>query len=215
MSSFVSETGQAFRVQCAGIDSGYLATIVYKFCKKYAAKRWFAVKGMSDPFKPLISKPTLSGRNPKVRLFPVGTNAAKDDIFAALKVVGDGPGKCHFPDRQPYNEDAHMKQLASEKMVTHTRGGRTYRVYAPVAKGVRNEALDVRVYALAARVILNPNYEAIAKRRLKHSEAVDREPEATDQESLQVQTKDQRSKIKDPPKPKFRVINNEFYGKKP
>lgn len=179
-SSFTGEGGQAFRIQCVGIDSGYLATIVYKFCKKYAAKRWFAVKGMSDPFKPLLSKPTLSGRNPKVRLFPVGTNAAKDDIFAALRVLKPGPAYCHFPDRQPYNEDAHMKQLCAERMVTHTRGGRTYRVYEPVAKGVRNEALDVRVYATAARVILNPNYEAIARRRLEHAEAADRsEPPAS------------------------------------
>jgi phage terminase large subunit GpA-like protein len=179
MSSFAGVGSQAFRIQCVGIDSGYLTTTVYKFCKKYAAKRWFAVKGMSDPFKPLLSKPTLSGRNPKVRLFPIGTNAAKDDIFAALKVSKPGPGYCHFPDRQPYNEDAHMRQLCSERMVTHTRGGRTYRVYEKVGPNVRNEALDVRVYATVARVILNPNYEAIAKRRLQHTEPADA-PESAD-----------------------------------
>jgi len=172
---------------------------------------------MSDPFKPLVSKPTLSGRNPKIRLFPIGTNAAKDDIFAALKVVGDGPGKCHFPDRQPYNEDAHMKQLASERMVTHTRNGRTYRVYEPVAKGIRNEALDVRVYALAARTILNPNYEAIEKRRLKHSEVADREPDMSPSSTQpeNVSMKSQNTNTPKGPKPKFRVITNEFYGNKP
>lgn len=173
--SFIGTTGHhPFRVQCAGIDSGYLTTTVYKFCKKYAAKRWFAVKGMSDPFKPLVSKPTKSGKNPKINLFPIGTNAAKDDIFAALRVVKDGPGKCHFPDRQPYSEESHMKQLASERMVRHTRGGNTYRVYEKVGPNVRNEALDVRVYATAARVILNPNYDSIAKRRLTHGEVADR-----------------------------------------
>lgn len=187
--AFQGINSQTFRVQFACIDSGYLSTIVYKFCKRYASRRWFAIKGMSDPFKPLVSKPTLSGKNPKVRLFPIGTNAAKDDIFAALKVLKHGPGYCHFPDKQPYSEDAHMKQLASEKMITHTRGGNTYRVYAPVAKGIRNEALDIRVYATAARVILNPNYEAIAKRRLVHAEAADRNPaEATVKDSLTVAT---------------------------
>ncbi len=177
MSSFVGAGGQMFRIQCVGIDSGYLSTVVYKFCKKYARKRWFAVKGMSDPFRPLLSKPSLSGRNPKVHLFPIGTNAAKDEIFAALKVMQPGPGYCHFPNVQPYSEEAHMKQLASERMVTKTRGGRTFRVYEKVGANVRNEALDVRVYALAARNILNPNYEAIAKRRLQHGEAADRESE--------------------------------------
>lgn len=180
MQSFPSTGPMPFRVQCCCIDSGYLATTVYKFCKRYAAKRWYAVKGMSDPFKPLISKPTLSGRNPKVHLFPIGTNAAKDDIFAALQVPTPGPAFCHFPDRQPYNEDAHMKQLASERMVTHVRQGRTYRTYEKVGANVRNEALDVRVYATAARVILNPDYDAIAKRRLQHGEAADR-PAAADE----------------------------------
>lgn len=174
MRSFIGEDGKPYRVQCAVIDSGYLARIVYRFCHKHRKKRWFATKGMSDPFKPLLSRPTMQGQNPKVRMFPIGTNAAKDEVFASLKVVKPGPGYCHFPDRQPYNEDAHMKMLASERMVTHTRGGRTYRVYEKVGAGVRNEGLDLRAYNIAARTILNPNYEAIAKRRLQHTEPADR-----------------------------------------
>lgn len=181
MSSFPGVGAQAFRIQCVGVDYGYLSTVVAKFCKKYAAKRWYAVKGLGGPLVPLLAKPSTTSRGPKVRLFPVGTNAAKDDVYAALKVTKPGPGYCHFPDRQPYNEDTHMKQLASERMVTHIRGGRTYRVYEPVAKGIRNEALDVRVYALAARAIFPPNYDAIAKRRLDHAETVDRNPLETDE----------------------------------
>jgi phage terminase large subunit GpA-like protein len=175
--SYIGESGRVYRVQCAAIDSGYLARLVYKFCHKHRAKRWFAVKGMSDPFKPLISKPTLQGQNPKVTMFPIGTNAAKDEVFASLKVIEPGPGYCHFPDQQPYSEEAHMKQLASERMVTHSRGGRTYRVYEKVGASVRNEALDLRVYNIAARTILNPDYEAIARRRLQHGEPADRPAE--------------------------------------
>lgn len=207
MSSFPGVNGH-FRIQCAGIDSGYLATVVYKFCKKYAAKRWFAVKGMSDPFKPMISKPTLSGRNPKVRLFPIGTNAAKDDIFAALKAPEPGPAYCHFPDRQPYNEDAHMKQLCSERMVTHTRGGRSYRVYEKVGPNVRNEALDVRVYATVARAILNPNYEVIAQRKLQHVEIAD----APITEEHEPPPPPPKGKVV--PFKRIRVKNNRFAGYK-
>jgi phage terminase large subunit GpA-like protein len=176
VSPFLDRNEKIFRVQCAAIDSGYLARIVYKFCRKHRRKRWFAVKGMSDPFKPLLSKPTLQGQNPKVQMFPIGTNAAKDEVFASLKVVKPGPGYCHFPDTQPYNEEAHMKMLASEKMVTHSRGGRTYRVYEKVGANVRNEALDLRVYNVAARTILNPNYDLIARRRLQHVEVADQPP---------------------------------------
>lgn len=171
--SFIGLGSQAFRVQCAGIDSGYNTQRVYQFCKKHEKKRWFAVKGMSDPFKPMLSKPSIVGRNPKVRLFPIGTNAAKDEVYSALRVEKPGPGYCHFPDLPHYDED-HWKQLCSERMTTHTRGGRTYRIYEKVGASVRNEALDIRCYATVARAILNPNYEAIARNRLKHAEVVDR-----------------------------------------
>jgi phage terminase large subunit GpA-like protein len=194
--SFPGTGTQAFRVQAACVDSGYLTTRVYKFCKKFARRRWFAIKGMSDPFKPLISKPTSP--RPGVRLFPIGTNAAKDEVFAALKVEKAGPSYCHFPDVQPYNEDAHMKQLCSERMVTHSRGGRPYRVYEKVGPNVRNEALDIRCYATAAREILNPNYEAIAKRRLQHSEVVDRDPS---EDGMPPEPPEN-----DPPKPPDNVI---------
>jgi phage terminase large subunit GpA-like protein len=212
--SFTGTGTQSFRIQTACIDYGYLSTVVAKFCKKYQAKRWYAVKGVGGPTMPLLAKPTLSGRNPKVRVFPVGTNAAKDEVFAALQVAGPGPACCHFPDRQPYSEEAHMKQLCSERMVTHTRGGRTYRVYEPVAKGVRNEALDVRVYATAARAILNPNYEAIAKRRLRHIESADMPPEPDDSRPPGEDSPDPMPPMP-PPTPKnphgFRVIGNEEY----
>lgn len=171
--SFAGVGNQVFRVQAACIDSGYNTQRVYQFVHRHRGKRWFAVKGMSDPFKAMVSKPTEVGRNPKVRLFPIGTNAAKDEVFSALRTVEAGPGFCHFPNK-PHYDDAHWKQLASERMVTHSRGGRPYRVYEKVGPNVRNEALDIRVYAMIARVILNPNYEAIAKRRLQHAEVADR-----------------------------------------
>jgi phage terminase large subunit GpA-like protein len=205
VSPFLGKGDRVFRVQCAAIDSGYLSRLVYKFCRKHRRKRWFAVKGMSDPFKPLLSKPTLQGQNPKVQMFPIGTNAAKDEVFASLKVLAPGPGYCHFPDVQPYNEEAHMKMFASERMVTHTRGGRTYRVYEKVGANVRNEALDIRVYNLAARTILNPNYELIAKRRLQHVEVADApptdDPPTTDPAPPETQTPEQRRQ-------KFKVVSH-------
>lgn len=204
MGPFIGAGNQVFRVQCACLDSGYQTSMVYRFCKDYAAKRWFAVKGSSDPFRPMLSKPALSGRNPKVRLFTIGTNAAKDEVFSSLKVAKPGPSYCHFPDRQPYNEDAHMKQLCSERLVHHTRGGRTYRVYEKVGPNVRNEALDVRVYATVARAILNPNYDAIAKRRLQHTEPADA-PESV--ESATADQPNDEPPTPAPPQKKGKVIS--------
>lgn len=191
-SSFVGPGGQVFRVQCAAIDSGYNTQRVAQFCKRHERKRWFAVKGMSDPFKALLSKPSKTGKNPVVRMFPIGTNAAKDEVYSSLRVTKPGPGYCHFPDL-PHYDDAHWKQLCSERMVTHTRGGRTYRTYEKVGANVSNEALDIRCYAMVARMILNPNYERIAKRVLQHPEAADR---ASDEGRV---TSDEQP---DPPTPK-------------
>lgn len=171
--SFVGVGGKVFRVQCAAIDSGYNTQRVYQFCKRHERKRWFAVKGASDPFKPMLAKPSVVGRNPKVRLFTIGTNATKDEVYSSLRTVEHGPGYCHFPDKPHYDDD-HWKQLCSEKMVTHTRGGRTYRTYEKVGVNVRNEALDIRCYATIARMILNPNYDAIERRVTQQIEAADR-----------------------------------------
>jgi phage terminase large subunit GpA-like protein len=172
--TFIGETTE-FRVQCAFIDSGYHAQMVYAFVKRNEGRRWFACKGMGDPSKPVVSKHSWVGSNPKVRLFPVGTTAAKDEIFSHLLVTEPGPGYVHVPNR-PEFDDAYLKQLCSEKKVTRYRLGVETKVYEKVSANARNEALDTFVYATAARIKLNPNYEKIAKRRLQHVEVADAPP---------------------------------------
>lgn len=211
-STFTGLDNKAFRIQCAAIDSGYLATVVYRFCHKHRDKRWFPIKGQSDPFKPIISKATKVGRNQKeiCRMFPVGVTAAKDAVFAALRVVKKGPNYCHFPDK-PHYDEAHWKQLSSERMKTHTRGGRTFHSYEKVGPNVRNEALDVRCYSLAAKEILNPDLERMAKRHLQHTEAVDREPadiDGDDPVTPPPATPEGRRRG-------FKVVGNNFAGYKP
>lgn len=124
---FIGTQG-VFRVQCAMIDSGYHAQQVYRFAKRHAARKWYACKGLGDPTKPIISKPTWVGSNPKIRMIPIGTNAAKDEAFSFLKITEYGPGYCHFPNRPEYDE-AFLKQLCAEKKVMRARMGQTYFVY--------------------------------------------------------------------------------------
>lgn len=197
-----------FRVSAAGIDTGgHHTQQVYRFCKANANRRWFALKGSSQPGNPLISKPKWVGQNPKVRLFSIGTDTAKDEIFSFLQVGKPGPGYCHFPNDRRYDE-AYLKQLCAEKKVQRFRMGREYHVYEKVSANARNEALDVRVYASAARAILNPNYEAISRRKIQQAEVADRPI---------IDIGDEPTP--EPPKPKnpygFKVINNEFAGYRP
>jgi phage terminase large subunit GpA-like protein len=210
--TFEGESGN-YRISAACIDTGgHHTQMVYRFCKANVGRRWFAIKGSSSPGAPLIAKPSLVGTNPKVRLWSIGTNAAKDEIFSFLRVEEPGePGFCHFPADDRYDE-AYLRQLCAEKKVPRFRMGREVYVYEKISAGIRNEALDLRVYATAARAILNPNLEKIAKRRLKHIDQPENTAEIepkNDAETVEnlVENVEKVSK-----KGRFRVKNSPFSG---
>lgn len=157
--------GTDFRVAAACIDSGgHHTQEVYKFAHRYKGRRWFAVKGASTPGKPIVSRPTIVGSNPKVRLYTVGTDTAKDTIFAFLRNGEPGtPGYVHFPDDERFG-DAYLRGLCSEKKVTRFRMGQKYQVWEKVSVSARNEPLDTLVYSLAAVHILRPNFNKLGRR---------------------------------------------------
>jgi phage terminase large subunit GpA-like protein len=159
---------QALRVAAACVDSGgHHTEEVYAFTRRHSGRKFHAVKGASTPGRALVSKPTtLQKPGGKVRLYIVGTETAKDTVSARLAVAEPGPGYCHFPAERTdgvrtYYGEAHFKQLRSERPVV--RSG--VRRWEKIKASARNEALDCRVYGTAARVILNPDYRKIAKRR--------------------------------------------------
>jgi phage terminase large subunit GpA-like protein len=157
------------RVRATCIDSGgHHTKQVYRFCHENKGRRVYAIKGANTPGKPLISKPTLQGK-PPVRLYTVGTETAKDTIAAHLLITDPGPGYCHFPLTR---DESYFKQLRSERPVMRTSGGKTYRRWEKIKASARNEALDLRVYAMAACAILNPKFRSIARRTRAEAEAV-------------------------------------------
>lgn len=135
---------------CA-IDSGFNTTKVYEFVEK---RSWcFAVKGMDGGHRPLVESDEtrrlkLRKRRKKgVLVNIVGTDQAKALVFSRLKLTEPGPGFIHFP-RDPSFDDEYFAQLTAEKLVTKMRGTRPIAVW--VQTRPRNEALDCKVYALAA-----------------------------------------------------------------
>ncbi|HWQ34876.1 MAG TPA: phage terminase large subunit family protein [Blastocatellia bacterium] len=166
---FTGADGAVFNVAAACIDSGgHHTDEVYKFCRENMGRRWYAVKGANTPGRPLISKPTLQGK-PPVKLFTIGTETAKDAFSARLRVSEPGPNYCHFPelceDGHPVYDESYFKQLCSEQPVIEYRRGVATRVWRKIRPSLRNEALDCRVYAMAALQILNPDFERLAARR--------------------------------------------------
>jgi phage terminase large subunit GpA-like protein len=150
------ETKSDLPIACIAIDSGYQTQSVYNFVKVRQGRRIFAIKGQSQPGKPIAGRPTQSGRQ-RVQLFPSGVDTAKETVFSWLQIEEPGPGYIHFPSTV---DDEYFKQLTSEKrQVKYVRGRKTV-VWVPTRE--RNEALDTYVYSLVAFHILNPDLERIA-----------------------------------------------------
>ena len=162
--------GAAIGIATACVDSGYLASDVYRFTKPRENRRIYSVKGQGGDGVPAISRATQNTRN-RAMLFMLGVDEFKGKILAGLKVHSPGPGYCHFPlcsdmdgeQERGYTAE-YFKGLVSERRMIRFRRG--YRKYEWEKKtGVRNEPLDCRVYARAALAILNPNFDALRRLR--------------------------------------------------
>jgi phage terminase large subunit GpA-like protein len=133
------------------IDSGYNTSLVYDF----VAKRRFchAIKGVSGFGLPLIedaqkrARRLAKRRKKALTAEPIGVDQGKAMVYSMLSIAEPGPGYCHFPADAAY-DDEYFAQLTAEKLVTRYSKGRPRQEWA--ATRARNEALDCRVYALAA-----------------------------------------------------------------
>ena len=95
--------------------------------------------------------------------------AAKERLYTETSGIDDGvtgPGYCHFPMER---DEEYFRQLTGEKIVTKYSQGRAKRTW--IKTRARNEALDVRVYALGAFSLLNTNINPVAQRIEKTRES--------------------------------------------
>ncbi len=168
------------RINAVGIDSGNQTQTVYKYVKKRLLRRVFALKGSSLPGQPVVGRPTKKSID-QTPVFPVGTDTVKDMIFYRLKIDDPGaPGYCHFPDGRPQE---YFDQLTAEQVFTTWKKGVQMREYRKVRR--RNEALDCRVYAIAALYILRPVWLKIAKKIQEKTEEIIRNQEIKPETYLQ------------------------------
>jgi phage terminase large subunit GpA-like protein len=185
------ESGPEIPVSITLIDSGgHFSQQVYDFCRKYRKYKCFASKGSQFPGKPIFerAKRQRGGMRGNVDFF-IGTDTAKDTIFALLNVakkekkeiqlhrpltevpVTVSPYYMHF--NQACDEE-YFAQLVAERPEKIKSGRRYVRRWVQIRE--RNEALDLAVLNLAGIRILNPNWERIvetlAKRKSGHVEPV-------------------------------------------
>ena len=147
---YLHVSGRLVGISSVMVDSGGTHTdSVYRFCKARQHRRVFCLKGSSESGKEILSKFSINNQY-RVKLFMVGTDTAKDRIFARMKIPVPGPGFMHLPD---WIEDEYLAQLTGEKAIRRYKRGRgVVREYVKIR--ARNEALDLEVYALAALYVL-------------------------------------------------------------
>lgn len=151
-------SGKPMKVATAGVDSGYQTDAVYDYCRPRYGQRVFAMKGSSTPARPIVPrKPSVNNKG-RVRLFEIGTEAAKDVIYSRLRMVLAGPQYMHLPD---WTTEVYFEQITAERSVRRQIAGRWVRRYE-LARGRRSETLDCEVYGLAALRLMRIRPDQVA-----------------------------------------------------
>lgn len=150
--------GVTTSIACALIDSGgHHTTRVYEFTRRNELRRWYAIVGRGGIGKPLVSKGSEQGPE-KTKLYSVGVDTAKEDIFTSFRAGATGAGCCHFSKNLT---SEYFRQVTSEQLVKVKHDFITTLKW--VKKSDRNEALDCFVYARAAVAVLRPNFRKIKR----------------------------------------------------
>lgn len=150
---FPHECGATLPITATFVDSGFRSQTVYDWCRLKAHRHIFPVKGQSQSGKRVLGIPTdqdidHNGKKIEkgVKLWPIGTDTAKTEIYTRLKIEQPGPSCMHFPLGLP---DEYYKGLVAERLVTKYVKG-YLRSSWEKDDGVPNEPLDLEVYAYAA-----------------------------------------------------------------
>ena len=160
---FKTSDGKRMRVRRMCVDSaGHATDYVYAYTKP-RQPRCIAVRGMGGLGKPPIAATTFTKSNRAV-LVSLGVDTLKEDIMNRLNVLKAGPGYCHFPRSDIFDEQlrahepangydiAYFAGLRAEQRIMKSKHG--FKTYVWVKRiSQRNESWDCFVYAVAALLL--------------------------------------------------------------
>lgn len=156
---FKHPSGVRLRAARTFIDTGGANTqAVYNYVGTRAAMGVFGIKGRGGDGIPAVGTPTRSNLA-KIPLVPLGTFVLKDAVYGTLAVPEPGPGYCWFPHRY---DERYYQGLTAEEVRTKING-KNFPVREWHKVNDRNEPLDCRVYAWAAGLSLDVNFEHLAQ----------------------------------------------------
>lgn len=147
-------------IRAIGIDTGFNSQEVYQWCRQYPGTFVYAMKGDDSQAIPISipSKVDVTIKGKKYRrglnLWQVGVNVLKSELYGRLKLslaeAAETPnGFCFFPQ---YAEEYFRQLTAEQVMIRRNPRGFTKQEWEKTRE--RNEALDCRVYARAASIII-------------------------------------------------------------
>lgn len=148
--------GGMMPISSVGIDSNYLTDYVLRFVKQLNLRNAMLVRGVSTAHKGgLVSSQPIElthsgkGRTKGVKVWNLGVDQLKIELYGNFQRGLDSegnkpPGYCHFPQY----EAEYFQQIVSEIYKPTYVNGRLVHKWHQTRP--RNEALDCRVYALAA-----------------------------------------------------------------
>lgn len=153
-------SGHLLKVECACVDSSNRPTQIYAYSQRCKPRRVYAIKGKRGNNAQWVSSSAQQNR----RLYTAEVDVPKQDLYSWLNRVDHGPYFQHWPLNPQCGYDLmYFKQLTSEVKRTGYYHGRSVWYFEPLDPHAANEALDCRVYAEAALVLLRPDYERILK----------------------------------------------------
>lgn len=168
--NYTKADGTPLYVAAGLVDSGgHKTSAVYKYCSKREWRRIYASIGARGPNRPVISRPgsTKKSSAENAKLITVGTDTIKDWFFNVLTYDKPGPGYCHFPVQDIYDQE-HFRQLAeSEVKKSHMSRGFLVHGYEKIYD--RNEPLDCRVLARAAINLVGVDVDKLAASGLSYT----------------------------------------------
>lgn len=148
-------------MQCF-IDSGHRQDLVLPWTLQRAGRGIYACKGLSTRGvkQPPVCEDRPSTKNDyKAPQYMVGVNEAKRVIYDRIQVNPPGPRTCHLPKGSGYDA-TWAEQLVAEVRRTKHSYGMPYSVFEN-PEGKPNHSLDCRVYAYAAMVKMNLDWQGI------------------------------------------------------
>jgi len=159
--------GRRLKIAAVGIDTGFATDHVCAFARPRFSRRVYAMKGSNQRGSPLVGGFSSANRR-KCRIYRIGTDTAKTEIYGNLRLDQPGPGYFHWAAGAEFNFDArYFAGLVAEEMTIQYVKGFPQRAWI-LPDGRWNEPLDINVYARAAVAILQPNWDLLERNAELH-----------------------------------------------